>query len=131
MCRESIDARTEELLMLRKTKEYLIDNKSSLIDYGINMISNSDKRYRYALIEQLTDFKNSINNDFDLIIEYCDELDDDIYEDSRILLDNFDRIYCDFYTYLSSFIKNEEIDEWIIDNLTDAFGFLAKEHSTN
>ena len=128
---DRIRQRLDELVMLRRTKEYLIDNKSSLIDYGINMISNSDKRYRYALIEQLTDFKNSINNDFDLIIEYCDELDDDIYEDSRILLDNFDRIYCDFYTYLSSFIKNEEIDEWIIDNLTDAFGFLAKEHSTN
>jgi len=129
MCRESIDARTEELLMLRRTKEYLIDNKSSLILYGTKMISNSDKRYRHALIEQLTDFKNSVDNDFNLIIEYCDELDDDIYEDNRILLDNFDRIYCDFYKYLSSFVKNEKIDEWIIDNLTDAFNFLANEHS--
>ena len=131
MCQESIDNRTEELLILKLTKKYLLDNKKHLISYGIEKIKSSDKRYRYSLVELEKEFKDSIINDFDLIISYCDELDNEAYEDSRITLDNFDRIYCDLYNYLTSYVKNENIDEWIIDNLTDAFTFLANEHCRN
>jgi len=132
MCQESLDNRNDELEMLFPTKEYLLEKRHFLLTYGISNIENSSKKYKYLLQKQQSDFKDSINNDFDLIIEYCDTLDDDTYEDNRIILDGFNRIYCDFYTYLSQYIKDEynkdNIDEWLMDNLTDAFEYLAEFH---
>ena len=132
MCQESIDNRNDELQILLLTKKYLLENRNSLLAYGISQILDSKNKYKYLLREQLADFENSINNDFDLIIDYCDTLDDDTYEDNRIILDRFNRIYCDFYTSLSQYIKDEynkhNIDEWLMDNLTDAFEYLAELH---
>ena len=132
MCQESVDARTEESFMIGLTKAYLIKNKDLLISYAINEILTSNKKYRFSLKEEKENFYNSVDNDFNLIITYCDELDDDIYE-NRIILNSIDyRIYRDFYNILSHYIesiKQEFEDEWMSENLIEAFSYLEEQHS--
>jgi len=119
---------SDAIVMLRLTKDYFIANENILIDYGINMILNSADIYTKSLNNKIKNFKNVIKNDFNLMILYCDELNDNIFE-NRIILDNIDsRIYCDFYNYLVVYIKNENLHQRVIENLTDIFDFFASKH---
>jgi len=121
-----IEKISKELQSIKATRDYLIENRNILIEHGVETLEDNYLSTKFSN-NKMEKFKNVINHDFDLMILYCDKLDDDIFN-SRILLDNFDHIYCDFYKYLASFVENEKLPQMVIDNLTDTFNFFANKH---
>lgn len=133
MCIKDIESRLSDFTILERTKKYLNQkNINNLINVGIQDILTSQKIYRFDVEDNKKDFRDSLLIDFEIMIEYCSELDEDKdYLAGRETIPAFNRAYCHFYKYLSKYIVHEDIEPLEVrDNLEEMFIFFTPKKCT-
>jgi len=98
-----------QFTLLELMKLYLINNRTKLIDNGIERILDGKEIFRHELKKKKKEFKESINKDFNLMINYCENLDIKPLKNRKII-NGFEPIYKDFYSTLHLYIDKEEIE---------------------
>jgi len=107
MSDELKDKLNDQFTLLNLMKVYLIDEKTMLINNGIERIFDGGKIFRHELKNQESEFRASIENDFNLMINYCENLDIKPIK-KRKIIQGFERIYNEFYSNLYLYINHEE-----------------------
>lgn len=97
----------DQFTLLNLMRLYLIDKKTMLINNGIERIYDGEEIYKYELKKKETEFKNSVKNDFNLMIQYCLDFKMKPLEE-RKTIQGFERIYSDFYSNLYLYINHNE-----------------------
>lgn len=98
-----------QFTLLELMKLYLINNRTKLIKNGIERILDGKEIFRYELKKKKKEFEESINKDFNLMINYCEDLDKKPLKNRKII-NGFEPIYKEFYSTLHRYINVEEIE---------------------
>jgi len=98
-----------QFTLLELMKSYLISNRTKLIDNGIERILDGKEIFRHELKKKRKEFEESINEDFNLMINYCEDLNKKPLKNRKII-NGFEPIYKDFYSTLHRYINVEEIE---------------------
>jgi len=98
-----------QFTLLELMKLYLINNRTKLIDNGIERILDGKEIFRHELKKKRKEFEESINEDFNLMINYCEDLDKKPLKNRKII-NGFEPIYKEFYSTLHRYINVEEIE---------------------
>jgi len=117
-----------QFTLLELMKLYLINNRTKLIKNGIERILDGKEIFRYELKKKKKEFEESINKDFNLMINYCEDLDKKPLKNRKII-NGFEPIYKDFYSTLHLYIKEddeEEIEKDVEKMLIETFENFSK-----
>ncbi|CAA6823033.1 MAG: Unknown protein [uncultured Sulfurovum sp.] len=98
------------------------ENIKKLLTLGIyDVLTSADQRLRYNIEVNKIEFEKSLQLDFELMLQYCDNNEDHIVK--REHLPSSNKAYCQFYKFISDYVSKKE-DQEVSENLRKMFDYF-------
>lgn len=101
------------------------ENVKKLLTLGIyDILASNDQRLRYHIEVNISEFKKSLELDFELMLESCDKnAENEEHILKREKTPSFNKAYCHFYKFISNHVNKKEIQE-VSQNLIKMFDYF-------